>query len=311
MPIRFTIPPISLPRSGPDDPRIGHLLGRQAADGAEPLAALIGFPSDEGVRRNRGRPGAAEGPDAIRRTFYRLTPEPDTRFRELIERSRDLGNLALTGSLEDDQAVLGEVVSHCLTAGTVPIVLGGGHETALGHFLGYVEAEIDASILNWDAHADVRPLIDGRGHSGSPFRQALLHGSHRCREYIVAGLLPHAVSSIHLAFVREHGTYHWRHDLSPRVIDEIYAALKGDVMVSFDLDALDQSHAPGVSAPAAGGLPLDLWLHAASGAGRRSAVRSMDLVELNPAQDVDHGTARVAALTLWHFFKGLAARATT
>jgi formiminoglutamase len=38
-------------------------------------------------------------------------------------------------------------------------------------------------------------------------------------------------------------------------------------MVTFDLDAVDQAQAPGVSAPTVGGLDRDLWLHAAYHAG--------------------------------------------
>ena len=53
-------------------------------------------------------------------------------------------------------------------------------------------------------------------------------------------------------------------------------------MASFDLDAVDQAYAPGVSAPAVNGLSADLWLHAAYRAGQCPHVKSMDIVELNP-----------------------------
>jgi formiminoglutamase len=79
-------------------------------------------------------------------------------------------------------------------------------------------------------------------------------------------------------------------------------------MVTFDLDALDQSHAPGVSAPAAGGLSQDLWLHAAYWAGRSPTVTSIDVVELNPTVDVDDRTARLAALTVLEVLRGLTDR---
>ncbi len=44
--------------------------------------------------------------------------------------------------------------------------------------------------------------------------------------------------------------------------------------------------------------------------GRSPRVASMDVVELNPAFDLDGRTARLAALTVWHFLKGLAERET-
>lgn len=79
-------------------------------------------------------------------------------------------------------------------------------------------------------------------------------------------------------------------------------------MVSFDLDAVDQAYAPGVSAPATGGLDVDVWLHAAFEAGCNPEVASMDVVELNPRFDPDGRTARLAALTVWTFLRGLSER---
>jgi imidazolonepropionase len=80
------------------------------------------------------------------------------------------------------------------------------------------------------------------------------------------------------------------------------------LMVTFDLDALDQTHAPGVSAPAAGGLFQDLWLHAAYRAGRSPKVASIDVVELNPNVDVDDRTVRLAALPVMEILRGLTDR---
>lgn len=299
--------------SRPDDPRLAHLLGRKVAAGAAARVALLGFPCDEGVRRNGGRPGAAAAPTEIRRFLGRLTPDAASgpAFVELVEHTEDLGDVPVTGDLEADQARLAEHVAAALARGAFVIVLGGGHETAYGHFLGYVRAGRPVAIVNLDAHPDVRPLIDGRGHSGSPFRQALLHPSGLCRGYRVAGLLPHAAAGAHLAFIDEHrGGYTWRSDLTPARVARLFAAARGPTLASFDIDAVDQAQAPGVSAPATGGLPAELWLRAAYEAGRCPHVTSCDVVELNPAYDRDGQTARLAALTVWHLLRGICARRT-
>ena len=65
------------------------------------------------------------------------------------------------------------------------------------------------------------------------------------------------------------------------------------MMSLFDIDAVDQAQAPGVSAPATGGLYAALWLEAAYQAGRSPRVTSCDLVELCPPHDRDGQTARV------------------
>jgi formiminoglutamase len=299
-----------VPQTVAGDPRLGHLLGAGVAAGARPRAIIAGFPVDEGVRRNGGRPGAAEGPAAIRRQLARLTPdalEPEP-FVELVEATLDAGDLVPSGDLERDQARLGEAVGEWLSSGAFVVLLGGGHETAYGHFLGYVAAGRNVSILNLDAHADVRELRDGLGHSGSPFRQALEHPSRRCAQYSVAGVQPQSNATDHLRFASERGVVVPAAGLSAGIVAERLAALAAPAYVSFDLDAVQQAYAPGVSAPAARGLSPETWLAAAYLAGRSAAVASADVVELCPRLDRDDQTARLAALTVWEILRGLAAR---
>src|SRR5205809_240156 len=159
-----------------DDPRLGEVVEFWQGDPAalQPgRAVLVGFPQDEGVRRNHGRPGAAEAPQEIRRWLYRLAPRHIECEINLADQPPiDAGNVRMEGDLEETQLALGEVVGGILRTGAVPVVLGGGHETAYGHYLGYVATGLPVGILNIDAHLDLRPCIDGRGHSGSSFRQA-------------------------------------------------------------------------------------------------------------------------------------------
>lgn len=300
---------VTPPPTGPNDPRVGHLLHAEPEDTGGPWVTIIGFPCDVGVARNSGRPGAAEGPEAIREWLYRFTP--DTRapgMNEILVRSRDLGDLDVNGDLDADQAALGQAVADVLKEGGIPVVLGGGHETAFGHFLGYADAGINVGISNIDAHADVRERKDRLGHSGSPFRQALEHESGRCRDYRVAGLQPQSVSRPHVAYLDEHGCRYWfRDDTDTSVLESLYAGEEARY-ATFCLDAVDAAFAPGVSAPAADGLTPDLWLRAAESAGAAPAVRSFDVAELNPRFDVDSRTARLAALTVWRFLRGVAKR---
>ena len=295
------------PHFDPDDVRVGDLL--PAAGVEAPAVVLVGFPSDEGVRRNGGRTGAKLAPALIRQEFRRLTPGPDSAMRTLLARTVDLGDVPVSRDVEADQRALAAAVAPWLGRGAVPIVLGGGHETSFGHFLAYAEAGLDVSILNWDAHPDVRPLHDGLGHSGSPFRQALVHESGRCRHYAVAGLQPHRVADTHVSFVRGlDGACYWRDDVSPALVARLLDEPAGPRFVSFDMDAVDAAEAPGVSAPATNGLTAAEWLAIARAAGRSPHTSSMDLVEVNPRFDVDGRTTRLAAVTIWAFLQGLAGR---
>lgn len=303
---------ISIPDTHPDDPRIGHLLGQSLPDEVAPRVVLIGFPSDEGVRRNGGRIGAAQAPDAIREALYKLTPDAENPelFTALIEQTKDLGNLEVSGDVEKDQQALGEVLSLYLQEGAVPVILGGGHETAFAHFSGYVEAGLTTAILNIDAHTDVRPLKEGQAHSGSPFRQAIEHKSGLCRKYLVVGLQSHSVAKTHLEYIDRHGgRYLFRDETNITSISSLFHEHESErLMVTFDIDAVDQAFAPGVSAPCTNGLQPDLWLTVAYLAGRNEQVTSFDLSEVNPEYDRDSQTVKLAALTVWHFLLGISQR---
>jgi formiminoglutamase len=313
-------PPQDLP-ARPDDPRL-HEVTEFWSGGAPGLAGgravIIGFPCDEGVRRNSGRPGAAGAPASIRKFLYRLTPW-DGEGRLDLRRAKplDLGDVRPGGVLEDAQKQLGAVVGAVLRAGAVPIVLGGGHETAFGHYLGYVEANIPVGIINLDAHLDVRPLIECRGHSGSPFRQMMEHDQaplpgHR---YICIGAQPHAVSREHEQYVLERGgRIHWSAPLQ-RNLGEIFGRelerlpyLPCQGYVSLDADVVRAADVPGVSAPNPLGLPGIELADCARLAGQCPYVSSFEIVEINPLVDRDDQSSRWGALTVWQFLAGLAQR---
>lgn len=303
---------VAVPETSEEDPRIGHLLGSELTEKSDPKAVLVGFPSDKGVQVNGGRPGASEAPIAIRKELYKMTPSAEyyQPFVDYITHCRDIGDLQVRAEVEIDQKNLGKIVAGYLERDIVPIIIGGGHETALGHFLGYAESELPVSIFNLDAHADVRPLKEGKSHSGSPFREALEHESNCAETYLVAGLQPHSMAQVHLEFIKEKGGHHlFRDETNITSISGLFHNHEsGRLMITFDMDAVDQSQAPGVSAPCTNGLPADLWLTSAYLAGRNEQVTSFDLSEVNPLYDRDRQTVKLAALTIWHFLLGLSQR---
>lgn len=306
----LVLPSVPVPDTHPDDPRLGRWLAANRLDETTRVA-LVGFPSDEGVRRNGGRVGAATGPAALRTALYKLTPDarnPEA-FAALLERTADLGDVPVTGDLERDQDALGAVVAGLLACGIVPVVLGGGHETTYGHALGYVQAGRPVRLLNWDAHADVRPLLGGGlGHSGSPFRQALEHPSGLAQTYTVAGVMPGRVAPAHAAYVQAHGEIVWLDNLDGARIQTLADNVRPSTLVSFDLDLVDADSMPAVSAPGAGGLSARMWLRAAEACARNPGASSFDVVELNPVFDRDGIGASLAALTVWHLLAGIAQR---
>ena len=131
----------------------------------EATRAVIGFACDAGVTRNKGRPGAAQGPDALRIALTNLAaPENHRPFT-------DLGDIAVSDDdLEAGQEKLADHLSAALTVHDRIIVLGGGHETAFGSFSGIRKAHPNQKIgiINLDAHLDLRLIGENGPSSGTP-----------------------------------------------------------------------------------------------------------------------------------------------
>jgi formiminoglutamase len=291
-----------------EDPRVRDFVNRSDKDRS--AVYLIEFPSDQGVGINGGRPGASQAPELVRARFFNLTPHPDhyQAHTDLLEKTYDKGLIPCRGDVTEDQENLGRITQDSLEKNRIPLIIGGGHETSFGHFLGYANSGKKVSIVNIDAHTDVRPLKNEKAHSGSPFRQALDHASSVCQSYHVFGLNPSSVSFKHYNLVKQHGSaiFDWQ-TTKEKVLDKL-DKIDHDVMVTMDMDAVNQADAPGVSAPNASGIRADFWLELAFLFGNHPKVTSFDLCEVNPVYDRDSQTVKLAAQTIWNFILGVALR---
>lgn len=268
--------------------------------------ALVGFSSDLGVQRNFGRIGAKSAPNIIRRFMSRLAiPYIDSCY--------DCGNVVVdNNSLLSGQKMLACIVSSIVKSGIVPIVLGGGHETAYGHYLGLMSAiDEDIAILNFDAHFDLRtPGFNDEGNSGTSFRQIYnaCQKSERNFNYYCVGIQQRAnVKSLYdfaaeskCVFI-EAQEFNSNPQTAYNLIEAIIAKHK-HVYVTICLDVFHYSFAPGVSAPQPLGInPYQIigLLHLLRNSRK---VRALDIVELNPLFDIDNHTARLAASLVGEFY---------
>ncbi|MFJ9416550.1 formimidoylglutamase [Streptomyces sp. NPDC101227] len=286
---------------GPGNLRWHHAVGVDAGPAGPRDVAFVGFRSDEGVRRNKGRPGAADGPRALRGALASMAlPAP--------VRALDVGDVEVgDGELEDGQRRLGEVVSSLVDRGSSVVVLGGGHEVAYGSYLGLAGSGAlrdgaRLGVLNLDAHFDLRD--DARPSSGTPFLQMARdeerHG--RRLNYWVLGVsqpsnterLFHTADELGVRHLPDTECGLLDRERVDAFLDEFLASC--DVVhLSIDLDVLPAGAAPGVSAPAAYGVPMEIVerVCARVAASRKLAV--CDVAELNPQLDIDHRTARAGA----------------
>ncbi len=280
-----------------------HQMVKPLAPGAEPGIVLIGFACDEGVRRNGGRVGAKDAPQAIRKALANLAWHQHFPVY-------DAGDVRCDdGDMEGAQSRLAEIVARAIRTGHRPLILGGGHEAAWSTFQGIVAATPQAAVgvINIDAHLDLR--ADEPGNSGTPFNQMAKWCEKRGRKlpYMCLGASPASNTtalldraSVVAAVIRGDEDVHL-HQFRD-VHDEIahFTRPLDFVHLSIDLDVLPAATMPAVSAPAGKGVSLEsvyMLLGAAIGTHKVGAV---DVVEFNPRFDPDGNAVRVAARLAWN-----------
>lgn len=264
---------------------------------------ILGFACDEGVKRNQGRVGAKQGPNKLRPVLANMP----FNYSDNIN-IYDIGNIVCNDhDLESAQAALGMVVEKVLLAGCHPIVLGGGHETAWGHYQGIAGTEYsnNLGIVNFDAHFDLRPLLHGdMGTSGTPFTQIAESREFEGLnfDYFCIGIQPMAntmslfeeadilgVEYIDASSLANQDSLEDLESFANFISTHDY------LYVSLCLDVFSSAVAPGVSSPQPLGLlPQNLLpylrLLAAS-----DKVISLDVVEYAPEYDQDSNTARLSS----------------
>lgn len=291
------------------DPRLGDRVGPGGGVAAAAEVAIVGCPQDEGVRRNGGRPGAAQGPSEIRRALYRMT----THGLEPLGIC-DAGDVVPQDTLEQTHAALEAVVGELLESGKRVVVLGGGNDISYPDCAALARHAGDVLAFNIDAHFDVRP--DQPRNSGTPYRQLLEEGLLRPSRFFELG---------HQAFCSAAAHRQYLAGKKVRMVDLASLRAKGPARVvrralreagqaravfwGFDLDVVNASEAPGVSAPNPLGLSGTELCELAALAGAEPRTRIVEFSELNPAFDVDGRTARLAAAAIWHYLAAVASKA--
>lgn len=306
-----------------DDARLGDLFAASAGREAEASVALVLFPHDEGVRRNGGRVGAARGPaqfmQMAQRTGALLNREHEADIRQLwVALHSDVGAGL---SLEDAHDALTTAVQKALSRSQLPFVVGGGNDQSYPNaraLLAHAAAlHRPVAVINIDAHLDVRPLKEGKVHSGSPFRQLLEDERFKPSRFVEFAAQGMQCSAVHADWlVQRGGRIVWLDAVKKMgaraAFQSILSKFVQDdpnvlIFVSFDLDAVRSADAPGVSCPGALGLSSDDALEICFDAGNNPNVALFDLSEFNPEIE-GYRTGKLVAAMFYHFLMGKSKR---
>ena len=260
--------------------------------------ALIGVPMDLGVTN---RPGARFGPRALR-TIERVGPYNHALkvAPSVVRKIADVGDVPFRSrfSLESCLADIEAFFTTVQAAGVRPVSAGGDHSITYP-ILKALGRERPVGLVHIDAHCDTGGEFDhSKFHHGGPFRQAVLDGVLDPKRTIQIGI--RGPAEILWEFSYDSGmTVVHIEDVAKRGIEAIAAEARavvgeGPVYVSFDVDGLDPSFAPGTGTPEVGGLsPREAQAILRGLAGLD--IIGGDVVEVAPQYDATTNTALVGA----------------
>ena len=258
---------------------LGSELTKDESDPDKALFEVIPCPLEKTVSYGSG---TGKGPSALLEASQELERFDGKGFpleKGII--TSDPIDCSLT--IEEVMQSLRRVTKDSVTAGRVPVTLGGEHSLSYAAIMGVVDAlQHPVGIIQIDAHADLRVAYQGHKHShASVMHLAAVEAKLPLMQFGIRALCKEEqdarLSAPHIHFVDAEA-------LVTGGIDQfdLPAAFPQDIYITFDVDGLDPSIMPATGTPVPGGLgyyqSLNLIAHALK--GRRCV--GLDVVELAP-----------------------------
>ncbi|HUC92950.1 MAG TPA: agmatinase family protein [Paenibacillus sp.] len=264
--------------------------------------AIMGVPFDIGTTY---RSGTRFGPQAIRRIsalYQTYNYELGVDLREQLKMC-DLGDVFTIANIEKSFDQITKAVSHVMSKGTMPVILGGDHSIGYPCLRGVAEnIEGNVGIIHLDRHIDIQEKdMDERMHT-TPWFHATNIPNAPAVNLVQIGIGGWQVPRAGVQVGRERGTTIMTiNDVESLGIDKVAemaleVAWKGAkaVYLSFDIDSVDCGFVPGTGWPEPGGfLPREALK--LMGLVAKEGIAAMEVVEVAPAYDISDTTALLAA----------------
>ena len=297
------------PLGGNEVPRFGgpatfmRLPSSEIAEGLD--AAFVGIPMDIGTSH---RPGTRFGPRQIRAESAMLRPYNMWTKAAPFEglQVADLGDVPInTFDLKDSVLRIEAFYDAILKSKVIPLSMGGDHTLTYPILRAIHKKHGAVALIHVDAHADINEHMFGEEIAhGTPFRRAYEDGLLDAHSVFQIGLRGTGYGPDDFETAREWGfnviqaEELWYKSCSPLMQKIRQNIGKKPVYLTFDIDSLDPSCAPGTGTVEAGGLMTQQGMEIVRGCKGLNLV-GCDLVEVSPPYDPSGNTATVAANLLY------------
>jgi agmatinase len=261
--------------------------------------AIVGAPTDDLVS---DRPGTRFAPRAIRAASCPPGPHMEAKIDAFeVLKIVDYGDAAvLPADWERTHRAIEKTVGEVLSAGAIPIVLGGDHSIAEPDIRSCAAKHGPVGLIHFDTHTDTGKEVFGVEVShGTPMYRLVEEGAIDPTRYVQIGLRGYWPGDEEFAWQAEQGiTAIAMHEVHSGGIDAaIERALAvtgtGPTFISVDIDVLDPAFAPGTGTPEPGGMTTTDLLRACRLLASDVELVGADLVEVIPT---GVGSADITAL---------------
>ncbi|WP_102109728.1 agmatinase [Oceaniglobus roseus] len=271
------------------------------ADAAGLDVAFVGVPMDHGAS---WRSGTRFGPQQLRAQSAMIRPYALQTGAAPFDglQCADIGDVAInTFNLADSIRIIKESFDAILAHGAKTITMGGDHTITLPILRAMAAKHGPLALVHVDAHADVNEEMFGEKEThGTVFRRAFEEGLLIPEKVWQIGLRGTGYTAEDFDEARGWGfnlvtaPEIWHQSLTP-LADRVRESIGGaKTYVSYDIDSLDPSFAPGTGTPEIGGLTTPQAMELIRGL-RGLDIVGCDLVEVSPPYDPSGNTALVGA----------------
>ncbi|MFN0113769.1 MAG: agmatinase [Paracoccaceae bacterium] len=275
---------------------LSFMRRRYSRDLAGVDIAVTGLPFDQSVSN---RPGARFGPEAIRKASAHHSWGPvwpwgfDPFDRLAVV---DYGDCTIDyGDVAGVPAAIEGHVAGILASGATTLCLGGDHFTTFPVLRAYARKFGPLGLVHFDAHRDFEAQVGDRIDHGSMFTRAVDEGLVDPGRSVQVGIrtMFTGESSFGIRVIDTEET----HALTASEIAAVIRARVGGgpVYLTFDIDFLDPSTAPGTGTPVPGGMTSHQALSVIRALRGLDPV-GMDVVEVSPPYDHAEMTSNAAAM---------------